>query len=84
MIQLALRSSTQAESPFGVDEIGQDRRQRDGRDHQLEAGEEHACAEHGEQRRARSGGSMARECNRGGRDTGPGDRDTVRAVGPRP
>ena len=61
MIQLALRSSIQADVPFGVDEVGQDRRQRDGRDHQLEPGEEHPGPEHGEQRERRSGDPW-REC----------------------
>ena len=42
MIQLALRSSIQAELAGRVDEAGQDRRQGDRRDHQLQAGQEHA------------------------------------------
>ena len=52
MIQLALRSSVQRGRAVGVDEVGEDGRQRDGRDHQLEAGEEHARAEDGEQHEA--------------------------------
>ena len=48
MIQLALRSSAHAD-PVAVGEIGEDRRQGDGRDHQLEAGQEHAGPEDGEQ-----------------------------------
>ena len=49
MIQLALRSSTQADARRRIGEVRQDRGQRDGRDHQLEAGQEHAGAEDGEQ-----------------------------------
>ena len=49
MIQLALRSSIQAELPLASARSGQDRRQRDGRDHELEPGEEHAGPEHGKQ-----------------------------------
>ncbi len=50
-------------------EVGDDRRQRDGRDHELEAGEEHAGAEQGEEHvrlAAREGrlGLHARECRR--------------------
>ena len=48
MIQLALRSSIQAESRW-VGEVGQDRRQRDRRDHQLEPGQEHAGPEDGQE-----------------------------------
>ncbi len=36
----------------GLNEVGQDRRERDGRDHQLEAGKEHARTEDGEQHKA--------------------------------
>ena len=73
MIQLALRSSTQADVPSGVDEVGQDRRQRDGRDHQLEPGQEHARPEHGEQHERRTaihGGSVV--AGRGIPGQGPG------------
>ena len=46
-----------------VGEVGEDRRQGDGRDHQLEAGQEHAGPEDGEQHE-RGPASMARECSR--------------------
>ena len=49
MIQLALRSSTQADARSTVGEVREDLRQGDGRDHELEAGQEHAGAEDGEQ-----------------------------------
>ena len=49
MIQLALRSSIQAVPPFGAAEVGQDRRQRHRRDHQLEPGQEDTDPDDGEQ-----------------------------------
>ena len=42
MIQLALRSSIQAEPPVGIGQVGQDRRQGDGRDQELQPGQEDA------------------------------------------
>ena len=66
MIQLALRSSIQAEPPFGVGQVGQDRRQRDRRDHELQAGQEHARPDDGEQHERRAAVHAA-ECSGGGR-----------------
>ena len=49
-----------------VGEVGQDRRQRDGRDHELEAGQEHARPDHGEQHVRRTA-VHPRECSGRGR-----------------
>ena len=61
MIQLALRSSIQAECPSRVGEVGEDRRQGDRRDHQLEPGQEHADPDDGEQHERRTA-VHRREC----------------------
>ena len=64
MIQLALRSSIQAEVPLRVGQVVEDRRQRDGRDQQLHAGEEDPGPEDGEQHER--GPAIHRpECSRG-------------------
>ena len=62
MIQVALRSSIQAEPPR-IGQVVEDRRQRDRRDHQLQAGQEHAGPEHGEQHE-RGAAVHGRECKR--------------------
>ena len=72
MIQLAWRSSVQ------LPEVDDDRRQGDGRDHQLEAGQEHAGARARRAARARPG-DPSRECRRGG----PRGRAPCRATGRR-
>ena len=87
MIQLALRSSIQADPPFGSAEVGQDRRQGDRRDHQLEAGQEDADPDDGEQhvRRAAvhagecslAGASRPGRCRRAPASGGPVEDDPV-------
>ena len=67
MIQLALRSSIQAERAGRVGEVGQDGRQRDRRDHQLEPGQEDAGPEHDQEHDRRASvhpGSVVRSTAR--------------------
>ena len=90
----ALRSSTQADPPFGSAEVGQDRRQRDGGDHQLEPGQEDAGPDDGEQHERRTAvhpgecsGGRRRARGRAGRAAvvarpGRGRQRTTRGRGP--
>ena len=63
MIQLALRSSIQADVPFAATRSARIDGQGDGRDHQLESGQEHARPEHDEQHEPRTA-THRRECSR--------------------
>ena len=71
MIQLALRSSIHADPLVRIGQVGQDRRQRDRGDHELEAGQEDADPDDGEEHVRRAAVHVG-ECSLAGVGLSPG------------